>query len=147
MDKTFKKLIASVSAAAIVATQALSAVVYGATNVSAELQSAVNWMIQNQFTSAQNVDQFNPYRTITRAEAAKFYVKFAENVLGKTPDVTKDCTFKDVPAGLAEDVKKAIVESCQLGLFKGENGNFYPTRALYKSEAIVVLVRALYGDQ
>jgi len=71
MDKTFKKVIASVSAAAIVATQALSAVVYGATNVSTELQSAVDWMIQNQFTSAQNVDQFNPYRTITRAEAAK----------------------------------------------------------------------------
>jgi hypothetical protein len=40
------------------------------------------------------------YREITRAETAKMISNYVKNVLGKSPETTKNCTFTDVTKSL-----------------------------------------------
>ncbi|NCQ81426.1 hypothetical protein GW750_01200 [bacterium] len=40
-----------------------------------------------------------------------------------------------------------MVESCQMGLFKGSKGMFLPTREITYGQAITVMMRMLYGYQ
>ena len=143
--RNLKKLLATVSAAAVVATQAMTAVVYGATGLNdPEFDKALAWMNENGLTKYNTVDSYRPFDSLTREQAAKFYSEFAKKVLGKTADTTKDCTFTDIDQADAT-LKDSIIESCQLGLFKGSNGKFMPKSILTKAQALAVLVRAVDG--
>lgn len=141
----FKKLFASAAAAAIVATQAMSAVVYGADSLNdPEFDSALSWMYENSLTMYNTADAYRAYDTLTREQAAKFYANFAKAELGLELDATKDCNFSDLDQA-DPSLKDSIVEACQLGLFKGTDGKFMPTAPLTKAAALTVLVRATEG--
>ena len=148
MWNSFKKVLSGATAVMLIASQSISWLVYSvSTTVSAELESAVEFMMDNGMTSAKDVASYGPYETVTRAAAAKFYANFAKNVLKSNADISKSCAFGDI-SNVVSDIQTAIMDSCQLGLFKGDSSsNFLPYRNLYKSEAIVVLVRALHWDQ
>ena len=143
MDKLFRKALAAVSAAAIVATQALSAAVYAANDFNSLLQDAFNFAKQHGLTNASSVNDFDPFAQLSRGTAAKLFAIYGENVLGLQPDPTKDCNFTDVEG---KWYAQYAVKACQLGLMKGNNGKFLGERKLMKSEAVVVLARALAGQ-
>lgn len=144
---TFKKLFAGVSAAAIVATQAMTAVVYGATGLNdPEFDAALAWMYETGLTKYNTADAFRPYDTLTREQAAKFYAEFAVKALGMTVTTTVQPDFADLSTADAT-LRDSIVQSYQLGLFKGTAGNFLPQAPLTKAAALTVLVRALAGTQ
>lgn len=146
MYKNFKKIFASATAVAVVASQALTAVVYGAAGLNdPEFDSALTWMYENKLTSYNTSDAYRPFDTLTREQAAKFYVGFAQSLWLKA-DETKDCTFSDT-AEMDSTLSWAVVESCKLGLFKGSNGKFMPTAAMTKAAALTVLVRAMAWAQ
>jgi hypothetical protein len=42
------------------------------------------------------IDDFDPYRTLTREEAAKLFSNFAMNVLCRIPDTSVISDYKDI---------------------------------------------------
>ena len=96
MDKLFRKAVAAVSAAAIVATQALSAAVYAANDFNSLLQEAFNFAKQYGLTNATSLKDFEPFAQLSRGTAAKLFAIYGEKVLGLQPDPTRDCNFVDV---------------------------------------------------
>ncbi len=143
MDIRFKKLIAGASALALVATQALSGVVYGI-DYQTELQQAYQWAKSVEMTNAETFDAFEPQAQLSRGTAAKLFAIFGERVLGMNPDTAKECNFSDIDGKWYAEY---AVKACQLGLMKGNEGRFEGDRELYKSEAVVVLARAVVGEE
>ena len=75
-----KKLIAGTTAVAVIATQAMTSLtVVSAANVNPEWEAAVNFMNEQGLSSvAGSVEQYMPLVTVTREQAAKFFVDFAK---------------------------------------------------------------------
>ena len=55
-------------------------------HVSAEVQTSLAMLYAYNLTMFNSVDEFGPYRTLSRQEAAKFFVEFAMNVLCRIPN-------------------------------------------------------------
>jgi hypothetical protein len=142
----FRKVIAGLTAVAVVAN---SFFVGGfVANVSAqgvlndpEFDMALSWAYTNSMTKYDTAEAFRPFSNITREESAKFTDVFAMTNLCLDPDASLDCDFSDIPADPSLD--EYVILSCQLGLFRGSNGMFYPTANLTKAQLLAVLVRAI----
>jgi hypothetical protein len=123
-----KKIIASATAGAVIASQLMSGIVMAVSTTAypAEWQEAVNFMKDHNLSStADSVEQYVPLATVKREAAAKFFVNFAKNEFGKTVDATKVCNFTDLNEAQSWAVP-FIVEACQMGLLKGSDGKFMP---------------------
>ena len=86
---------------------------------------------------------------LRRDEASKFFVRYAEDILGMAPDYSKtDCEFKDLNKAWP-DLKDIVVEACQLWLFQWYKWNFMPTDKLTNAQAITVFMRLIdwYKDE
>lgn len=144
MMHNFKKFLATATAVAVISTQAMSAVVYGATSISdPEFDAALSWMYDNGLTKYDNADAFRPFDNLRRDEAAKFFVNFmAAAKLNVTENADANCMFTDL-ADATSDLLGDIDASCKLGLFKGSDGKFMPAATLTKAQAIAVLVRGM----
>jgi len=143
-----KKIVASVTAAAIVATQALSAVAMAGTTTSypAEWVEAVQFMKEEGLSSTANsVEEYMPLATVKREAAAKFFVNFAKKEFGRTADTTKECVFADINEANPVFVPY-IIEACQMGILKGVNGKFLPKATLTKLQFLTVLARIVKND-
>lgn len=113
-----------------------------------ELDAAVSWMHENQMTKFDNAAMFRPEDSLTREQAAKFFVNFTIALdlwLQNTVD-DEECDFADL--GEADStLTEYIYTSCKLGLFRGANWSFFPTEAITKAQAITVLIRAIQWPQ
>ena len=106
-----------------------------------ELNQAILWMYEKWLTIFNEPQSFMAYNWLRRDEAAKFFVRFAKEVMWMTPDYSKQwCTFKDLDQAWP-DLKDIIVESCQLGLFQWSNWKFMPTQQLTNAQALTVFMR------
>lgn len=144
MMHNFKKFLATATAVAVISTQALSAVVYGATSISdPEFDAALSWMYDNGLTKYDTADAFRPFDNLRRDEAAKFFVNFVTAAkLNVTENADANCAFTDL-ADATSDLLGDIDSACKLGLFKGSDGKFMPAATLTKAQAIAVLVRGM----
>jgi hypothetical protein len=111
------------------------------------LDNAITRAYTKKLTMHLNADGFKPNNNIRRDEAAKFFVNFAK-LIGKTFYTTNSsqCQFSDLNKART-DLREIVVESCRLGIFKGNNGKFNPTGNLTNAEAIAVLMRIVDGYQ
>ena len=108
-----------------------------------EINNAVSWMFEHWLTIHDTPKKFKYNNELRRDEAAKFFVQYAKEVLGKKPDYTKQwCEFKDLDRAWS-DLKWIVVESCQLWLFQWSNENFRPDSKLTNAQAITVFMRLL----
>lgn len=106
-----------------------------------ELNQAILWMYEKWLTIFNEPVSFNAYNWLRRDEAAKFFVKYAKEVMGMIPDYSKQwCSFKDLNQAWS-DLKDVIVESCQLWLFQWNKWKFMPTQQLTNAQAITVFMR------
>ncbi len=114
--------------------------------VLADTQQAVDYLFNQGLTKYSTEASFMANNSLRRDEAAAFFSRLANFVLGKMPDVNKaGCTtFSDLDEGHA-DLKAVMIQSCQLGLFKGTQGAFLPTKSITNAEAIAVLMRLING--
>lgn len=112
----------------------------------ADTQQAVDYLFNQWLTKYNTETSFMANNSLRRDEAAAFFSRLANFVMGKLPDVNKaGCTtFSDLDEGHT-DLKAVMIQSCQLGLFKGTQGAFLPTKSLTNAEAIAVLVRLING--
>ena len=67
-----------------------------------ELQSAYDYAYNIGITTQPTREQANLEGTLIRAHMAKMMTNYAIEVLGKTPDTSKKCTFGDIAAESAE---------------------------------------------
>ena len=81
--------------------------------------------MENGLTKFTDITAFRPSDTITRAEASKFVVSYAE-LLGLEKGV-KSCGFSDT-VGFDVSLIPFIQDSCLYGLFRGNNGKFRVNR-------------------
>jgi len=91
-------------------------------------------------------ENFRPDDFITRGEAAKFYVWFAEVQWLEKTKTEAECQFNDLE-GYDYTLVPKIVEVCEYGLFKGHDGNFMPNNLITEAEALTVTIRSLMGMQ
>ncbi len=109
--------------------------------VSADMPAAVAYLNSVGITKYSDVSSFRPNDSITRQEAAKFYVEYAKAILKKVPDTSKKCNFTD-ESDMDSSLQSYVVESCQLGIFKGyPDGSFKPTSNILKWQAIALVLR------
>ena len=109
-----------------------------------ELSMAVTWMHENGLTQYDNVSAYNAMGTLTRDQGSKFFTQYATTNLCLEADTSKTCTFSDL--GQADPtLAQYVTSSCQLGIFQGSNGMFYPTASLTKAQFVTALVRSVSG--
>lgn len=111
-------------------------------------QNIVTYLHSIGMTKFAQLKDFLPRNLITRAEASKFFVKFAEQqgFARKVNDETM-CTFSDIQKYQKSDLYQTMVQSCLYGLFNGSNGEFNPDGNLTNGEAIAVLIRMIEGKK
>jgi hypothetical protein len=110
--KTFKKLF---SVSAIVALLGTLAPMYAfGADYSAELVQAYDYAHGHGITTMSSIDNADMYGNLTIIAMAKMLANYAVDVLGLTPDTTKDCTFPDVSAALDEQYGNGVTKACQL---------------------------------
>ena len=106
-----------------------------------ELNQAILWMYEKWLTIFNDPESFMASNWLRRDEAAKFFVRYAKEVMGMVPDYSKQwCTFKDLDQARS-DLKDVIVESCQLWLFQWSKWKFMPTQQLTNAQALTVFMR------
>jgi hypothetical protein len=114
-------------------------------NVSALFKIAHQMLYSYGLTTIVGTKDFVPTRQITRAEAAKFFVQFAQNVLCKKTIQTYDNRFVDI-AGIHPDLQANIKLSYEYGIFYGsEGGAFNPNAYISHDELVAVIIRLVTG--
>lgn len=114
------------------------------TKYGTELVQAYTYAHEIGITTIDNIDTANMNGNLTRAQAAKMLSQFAIQVLGKTPDTSKECSYPDING--QGDLTGWMKTSCQLGIMGVGVKNFNPTNSMTRAEFGTVLSRALWGN-
>ena len=96
-------------------------------------------------TMFDSVDGYDPYRDLSREEAAKIFSNFAINVLCRKPDLNLKVNYSDVEDA-NPTLKPYITLAYQLGVMKGSgmgDGLFRPFDKITKAEVNAVLIRMI----
>lgn len=141
-----KKLIASVTAFAMLVNVAMPLVQAAPTVTDPEMIDAIAWGYDNGLTKYEQADAFMPFNNLTREQSAKFASEFASEVLDIQPDTTKTttCEFKDASI-MDSTLVDSITKVCQQGIMFGYQGNFMPKQLLTRGNFATMVSRMLGG--
>ena len=112
---------------------------------SEEFKKALSFLRSYEMTMFDNIDGFDPYRNLSREEAAKIFSNFAMHVLCRKPDINLSVNYSDVE-NANPTLKPYITLAYQLGVMKGSgmgDGEFRPFDAISKAEVNAVLIRMI----
>ena len=112
---------------------------------SEEFKKALSFLRSYEMTMFDNVEGFDPYRNLSREEAAKIFSNFAINVLCRKPDMNLSVKYSDVE-NADPSLKPYITLAYQLGVMKGSgmgDGKFRPKEYISKAEVNAVLIRMI----
>jgi len=107
-------------------------------------QDVVSWLYSNWLTKYSSASSFRPYDSITRGEAAKFMVEYAQMQKMTKVKSAQECQFSDI-ANYDSTLRPYIIQACEYGIFKWSNGRYFPNNNITKWEAIAVVMRTRYG--
>ncbi len=105
----------------------------------------MTFLASYSMTRFTTIDEFAPYRNLSRQEAAKIFSQFAMNVLCRKPDQNLKVNYSDIE-NADPTLKDFITLSYQLGLMKGSgqgDGLFRPYEMISKAEVNAVLIRMI----
>ena len=112
---------------------------------SEEFKKALSFLRSYEMTMFDSVEGFDPYRNLSREEAAKIFSNFAMHVLCRKPDINLSVNYSDVE-NANPTLKPYITLAYQLGVMKGSgmgDGKFRPFDAISKAEVNAVLIRMI----
>ena len=112
---------------------------------SEEFKKALSFLRTYEMTMFDSVEGFDPYRNLSREEAAKIFSNFAMHVLCRKPDMNLSVKYSDVE-NADPSLKPYITLAYQLGVMKGSgmgDGEFRPFDAISKAEVNAVLIRMI----
>ena len=146
-DMNIRKLFALLAGVSMVANVVLPGLANAATP-DTELWRAYEWAYSKGVTTMPTYEAANMYNSITRAEMAKMLSVYATEILGKTADTSRACTFTDVDS-VKWNLHDFIIESCQLGIMGQNmpNNAFRPYDTISRAEFGTALSRLLWGDE
>ena len=110
-----------------------------------EFKKAMSFLRSYEMTMFDSVDGYDPYRNLSREEAAKIFSNFAINVLCRKPDLNLKVNYSDVEDA-NPTLKPYITLAYQLGVMKGSgmgDGLFRPFDKITKAEVNAVLIRMI----
>ena len=110
-----------------------------------EFKKALSFLRTYEMTMFDSVDGYDPYRDLSREEAAKIFSNFAINVLCRKPDLNLKVNYSDVE-NADPTLKPYITLAYQLGVMKGSgmgDGLFRPFDKITKAEVNAVLIRMI----
>ena len=110
-----------------------------------ELSLAIQFLYNNGLTKYSTKATFRPNALITREQAAKFIVVYAEKVKWLTTDPNKTYVFADIN-DWDSSLKDYVLKSYQMWIFNGYGSVFKPHRNLTKWWALAVLLRVYLWD-
>lgn len=106
-----------------------------------EFAEAVEYVNKARIMVGDNNGNFNPYKTVTRAEMATIVCR----MLGVDKDLATSTRFTDVPTG--HWANGYISKAASLSIVNGYGGGkFGPSDAVTYEQAVTMVVRALGGE-
>lgn len=113
---------------------------YNTSNIdNVELTDAIKWMYDNKLTSYNTVDTFMWDDYITREQASKFFVMFADT-FWQRPDSIKENTFTDVK-NANPNLYPFICVAYSLWIMNWNNNRFMPFDNLTPAQSLAMLIR------
>ncbi len=111
--------------------------------VSEAFKTAHQMLYSYGLTKRERTADYRPYDYLTREEAARFMVEFAENVLCRKKTRTYNNNFSDLDTA-NPTLMKFIRESYNYGIFNGHtDGTFKPTERITNNELATTMVRLI----
>ncbi len=108
-----------------------------------DLEVAINWMYENWLTIYNTPKTFMSDRYLTREQASKFFVQFANSVLWKDKWLIESYNLYSDIYNADPTLKDFIIYSYNMWLFKWHNGKFMPFNQLSQAQALAVTIRML----
>ena len=109
--------------------------------VSEAFKTAHQILYSYQLTKRQGTRDYRPFDYLTREEAARFMVEFAQNVLCRKPTRSYNNNFSDIN-NANPTLTKFIRESYNYGIFNGNSdGTFRPNDRITNDELSAIMVR------
>ena len=109
--------------------------------VSEAFKTAHQMLYSYQLTKRQGTRDYRPFDYLTREEAARFMVEFAQNVLCRKPTRSYNNNFSDINTA-NPTLTKFIRESYNYGIFNGNSdGTFRPNDRITNDELSAIMVR------
>lgn len=114
-----------------------------------EQEGVIDFAIIHGITSMKTVKMFRADDIVTRQEAAKMIVTFAENLYNKSyASFPNNCNrrYKD-DKKITSWLKSSVYDACALWLMHGRKGSFHPYTGLTRGQALMVLIKIVVGEQ
>lgn len=111
------------------------------------LQTAYDFAFNNGMTTMETMTTFRADDMITRQEAAKMLVAYAESSFGKSLDTLSGActiTYTD-EATFDPTLKLSVYNACAYQMMKWSQGKFFPNDTLTKGQALAILMRTVDG--
>lgn len=115
-----------------------------------ELTDAYRYAYWVKITTVSDIQRANLTWVLIRSHLAKMMSQYTTKVLGKKPDTTRNCVFKDMN-GQTEEFKNFAILACQLWLMGLKTDGspadiFNPDDEVNRAIFGTTLSRALFGD-
>lgn len=136
-----KKILWSLGIIVILGSIVLPLISYGPIFVDEEFEQALDWAEQQWFQDIQEARDA-PFSFVTRAEAAQWYVSFAQSadMILYSDEI---CEFNDI-WHLTGDVLDYVMLSCGYRFFRWAQGAYAPDVYLTKAGSLVALMKGFY---
>lgn len=137
-----QSIAATILAIVLLTCPALAASAFPDVNENAEYAEAVEYLNEVGIMVGDNQGNFNPNKTVTRAEMATIICR----MLGETENMSSSTAFTDVPVG--HWANAYVGKAAELGIVNGYgNGKFGPSDPVTYEQAVTMVIRATYGDK
>lgn len=121
---------------------AIAASVFPDVDADAPYADAVEYLSEIGIMVGDENGNFNPNKTVTRAEMATIICR----VLDQTENLTVSTAFNDVP--ITHWANTYIGKAAELGIVVGDgNGYFVPSDPVTYEQAVTMIVRAVAGTE
>ena len=127
----------------------LDSTVWDGPGYTAELVEAYLFAKQVGITTQETIQQADMFAPLIRKHLAKFMVAFTTKILGKKPDMTRDCTFADV-SDESSEMQQYITLACKLGIMgmkpDGQTPDdvFNPNDTVTRAQFATAMSRVIY---
>lgn len=115
-----------------------------------ELVEAYLFAKQVGITTQKTIQEADMFSPLIRKHLAKFMVEFTTKILGKKPDMTRDCTFADV-SNESSEMQQYMTMACKLGIMgmlpDGQTPDdvFNPNDMVTRAQFATALSRVIYN--
>ena len=111
-----------------------------------EFHKAYEFAFQNGITTMPTIEEADMNGNLNRIAMVKMLSQYAINILGKTPDTTREVpNFPDVDAQLDADYNNGVTLAYQLGIMWINIDEFRPFDLVTRAEFGTALSRMLFG--